>query len=130
MMIRIAVLIVLLMAGAAKYALAQVQLSSAYSKCIERAGAVEPEITECMAAEIALQDKRLNNAYKKLIGKLTSERKKQLQEAQRLWLRYTDANCSFYYDPNGGTAARSMSNECSVQAKAARAQELEDLAKW
>jgi uncharacterized protein YecT (DUF1311 family) len=127
---RISIFIVLLTAGTATHALAQVQLSSVYSKCIERAGAVEPEITECMAAENALQDKRLNKAYKNLVGKLTSERKKHLQEAQRLWLRYTDSNCSFYYDPNGGTAARTMSNECSVQAKAARAQELEDLAEW
>jgi uncharacterized protein YecT (DUF1311 family) len=83
-----------------------------------------------MAAENALQDKRLNKAYKTLMGKLEPERRKQLQEAQRLWLRYTEMNCDFYYDPNGGTAARAASNECSVRARAVRARELEELAKW
>lgn len=48
-----------------------------------------------------------------------------MQEAQRLWLKFTKANCDFYYDPDGGTAARLAANQCAVDARAGRAKELE-----
>ena len=96
-------------------------LSSNYSKCLAKAGAVDPAVAECMSVEYAQQDRRLNANYKALMAKLSSERKKQLQEAQRLWLKYVEANCNFYYAPDGGTAARMMANECSVKARAQRA---------
>lgn len=105
-------------------------LSTSYSKCLTKAGAVDPAVSECMSAEFALQDRRLNANYKALMAKLGDERKKQLQETQRLWLKYIEANCDFYYAPNGGTAARMMAHECSVKARAQRARELEELAKW
>ena len=104
-------------------------LSQSYSRCIAKAGGVDPEVSKCMSTEYTLQDRRLNASYKSLMAKLSEERKKQLQETQRLWLKYVEANCDFYYDPNGGTAARAMSSECAVKARAQRAQELEDLAK-
>ena len=106
------------------------RLSENYSKCLAKAGAVDPAVAECMSTEFTLQDRRLNANYKALMAKLGDDRKKQLQEAQRLWLMYVEANCDFYYAPNGGTAARMMANECSVKARAQRARELEDLAKW
>ena len=52
--------------------------------------------------------------------------RKALQEVQRLWIKYTEANCNFYLDPDGGTAARLAASECPVLAKAARAKELEN----
>lgn len=97
---------------------------------MERAAAVDPKMIECYGAEIALQDKRLNESYRKLLVKLEPDRKKLLVEVQRNWVRYTEANCDFYYDPNGGTAARMAANECSIRARSARARELEELAKW
>jgi uncharacterized protein YecT (DUF1311 family) len=56
---------------------------------------------------------------------LSAERKKQLQEAQRLWLKYRKANCDFYYDPDGGSIARVNANDCFMSAIATRAKELE-----
>lgn len=107
-----------------------VKLSPAFDKCITKAAAVDPAVLECIGNEHEVQDRRLNSNYKALMGKLDAPRKKQLQEAQRLWLKYVEANCDFYYDPNGGTSARMMSAQCSVEARAQRASELEDLAKW
>jgi uncharacterized protein YecT (DUF1311 family) len=72
------------------------------------------------------QDRRLNDVYKKLMNELKPERKRELQEAQRLWIKYIEANCNFYLDPDGGTAARLAASECPVLAKAARAKELEN----
>jgi uncharacterized protein YecT (DUF1311 family) len=82
---------------------------------------------DCMGAEAERHDKRLNDAYKKLMNELKPDRRKELQEAQRLWIKYTEANCNFYLDPEGGTAAKLAASECQVRAKAARAKELENL---
>ncbi|HEX5931004.1 MAG TPA: lysozyme inhibitor LprI family protein [Methyloceanibacter sp.] len=106
----------------------QQDLSAEYAKCIEQSGGTDPGMLDCMGAEEKRQDKRLNDAYKKLMGELNPERKKELQEAQRLWLKYVEANCNFDLDPDGGTAARLAATECPVLAKAARAKELENLA--
>jgi uncharacterized protein YecT (DUF1311 family) len=106
----------------------QQDLSAEYAKCIEQSGGTDPGMLDCMGAEEKRQDKRLNDAYKKLMGELNPERKKELQEAQRLWLKYVEANCNLYLDPDGGTAAKLAATECPVLAKAARAKELENLA--
>jgi uncharacterized protein YecT (DUF1311 family) len=100
-----------------------------FSRCIEKAGAVDPAVLDCISDEYDRQDKRLNAAYRKLMGSLKGERKKQLLEAQRLWGKYTEANCGFYYDPDGGTMARMQAAECGVTARSERAAELEILAK-
>jgi uncharacterized protein YecT (DUF1311 family) len=98
-----------------------------YERCIAKAGAVDPAVLECIGDEHERQDKQLNTAYRKLMAKLTGERKKQLLEAQRLWGKYTEANCGFYYDADGGTMARMLSAECEVKARIVRAAELEEL---
>jgi uncharacterized protein YecT (DUF1311 family) len=102
-------------------------LSAEYSKCIEQSGGTDPGMLDCMGAEAERQDKRLNDAYKKLMNELKPDRRKELQEAQRLWIKYTEANCNFYLDPEGGTAAKLVASECPVRPKAARAKELENL---
>lgn len=102
-------------------------LSGDYAKCLDRAGAVNAEIQQCMAAEWQRQDKHLNRAYQQLLARQTPGQKQRLQDAQRLWLKYTEANCAFYFDPDGGTLARLSASECEVNARAARAHELENL---
>ncbi len=99
-------------------------LTPAFSRCMDDAAGVDPDMLDCIAAENLRQDGKLNDVYKALMATLAGERKKQLQEAQRLWIRYTDANCGFYYDPEGGSAAHIGANECSMLAKAMRAKEL------
>ena len=36
-------------------------------------------------------------------------------EAQRAWIKFRDANCSFYYDPEGGSAAHLAGNGCVLK---------------
>ncbi len=116
--------------GGSCFAQVEAKLSPTFEKCMERAAAVDPLMIECYGAEISLQDRRLNEAYRRLLAKLEPDRRKVLVEVQRQWLRYTEGNCNFYYDPNGGTAARMAANECSIRSRSARAAELEDFAKW
>jgi len=69
---------------------------------------------------------RLNENYKRLMSKLSAKRKEGPVEAQRAWMKFRDANCSFCYDPDGGSAAHLASNNCVLNATADRATELKN----
>jgi uncharacterized protein YecT (DUF1311 family) len=103
-------------------------LSPSYNTCMKKAVSTL-DLMACIQTEYDLQDRRLNDNYKALMSRLEDDRKKQLQETQRLWLKYVEANCGFYNNPNGGSAHRVMAADCLVQERARRATELADLAK-
>ncbi len=98
-----------------------------YGNCMDQSGGVTVNMLNCIGEELASQDARLNGAYKKLRSQLTPTRKQALLTAQRLWIQYRDANCNFYADPEGGTLANLLANECVLRETAERAKELEDL---
>ena len=102
-------------------------LSKQYAVCMDQSGGTTLAMIECISAETRRQDVRLNKAYKALMAEVTSPRKAQLQDAQRAWIKYRDANCAFYDDPDGGTLARVNANGCMMNATADRARELERL---
>lgn len=106
---------------------ADVTFSKAFGVCMDRSGGVTSAMLECNDVEMKKQDSRLNKAYKELMGQLTPARRKGLQDVQRLWLKYREANCSFYEDPDGGTIAAVQASDCFLTATAARAHELEAL---
>ena len=91
---------------------------------MDKSGGVTAEMHACISAEHTRQDQQLNRNYQILMAELIPERKKQLQAAQRLWLQYRDANCQFYLDPDGGTAAGVAAADCVLQMTANRAREL------
>jgi uncharacterized protein YecT (DUF1311 family) len=100
------------------------QYTKQYSECIDKSGGVTATMLDCIATETKIQDTRLNNVYKKLIDRLSSERKKRLITAQRLWVQYRDANCSFYEDPESGTVATLSGTDCFLNMTASRDREL------
>jgi uncharacterized protein YecT (DUF1311 family) len=59
---------------------------------------------QCEGEELDRQNARLNDAYKKLMSKLSPDRKKALLKAQRAWIKFREANCDYWDDPQGGTA--------------------------
>jgi uncharacterized protein YecT (DUF1311 family) len=101
--------------------------SASYAACLDKAAGGTPAMQECIMLEHERQDRRLNTSYEALIGSVTEERRAQLRDAQRKWIAFRDANCGFYFDPQGGSAARLASNECLVTLTADRAFELENL---
>jgi uncharacterized protein YecT (DUF1311 family) len=101
--------------------------SKAYAECIDRSGGVTSAMQDCMGDEFEGQDRRLNAAYKALMGSVSGKNRVQLRDAQRKWIAFRDANCDFYDDPLGGSAARLAANECVVTLTADRAHELETL---
>jgi uncharacterized protein YecT (DUF1311 family) len=103
------------------------EMTQEYSTCLEKSG-VTVEMINCILAETRRQDARLNENYKRLISKLAAERKNALVEAQRAWIKFRDANCGFYADPEGGSAARVTAHKCFLNATIDRAKELRLLA--
>jgi uncharacterized protein YecT (DUF1311 family) len=118
--------IALVLAGSAPLASASDDnLSSRFSSCMDRSGGVTVEMLNCIGAETKQHDARLNRVYKQAMGQLSAARQQQLRDAQRAWLKYRDANCGFYADPDGGTLARVNANSCVMIETADRADELD-----
>jgi uncharacterized protein YecT (DUF1311 family) len=102
-------------------------MTQEYLACVGKAEGVTDNTLDCVSAEFDRQDTRLNDTYKKLVSKLSKDRAKSLVEAQRAWIKFRDANCGFYHDPDGGSAAHIAGNECMLNATVDRANELENL---
>jgi uncharacterized protein YecT (DUF1311 family) len=100
------------------------ELSREYLTCLDKANGVTFSMIDCIVAETSRQDNQLNDNYKRLISKISPKRKETLLSAQRAWIRFRDANCNFYGDPEGGTSARLSADECLLNATADRAKEL------
>ena len=113
--------------NAGPVAAAEKDMSQEYLTCMDKSNGVTSELLGCISAEYDRQDARLNENYKRLMSKLSPKRKEGLLEAQRAWLKFRDANCSFYYDPEGGSAAHLAGTDCTLNATADRATELKDL---
>jgi uncharacterized protein YecT (DUF1311 family) len=101
--------------------------SKEFDACLNKAAGVTPAMIDCISAELKRQDALLNENYRKLMASLSAKRKNALLEAQRAWLKFRDTNCDFYYDPDGGSAARVDANECLLNTTTDRAQELAQL---
>jgi uncharacterized protein YecT (DUF1311 family) len=82
------------------------------------------EMVECLKAKTAYWDKRMIIAYQMAIEDAQPKQREQLRAAQRLWIKYRDANC-LYYDLGEGTIARIEAGECMRNMTQARAKELE-----
>lgn len=125
-MSRTALVIALCAASGMAYG-AEAAQANKYSACLDQSGGVTVEMLDCIDAELVAQDARLNGAYTTLGARLTPDRRQQLVAVQRLWIQYRDANCRFYADPDGGTAATLTANECVLTETTTRAKELEDM---
>ena len=80
---------------------------------------------ECVTLETRRQGVRLNQAYKALMADVPPTRKAQLQEAQLAWVKYRDANCGFYANPDRSTLACVNADGCMMTVTADRTFELE-----
>lgn len=117
----------LVLAASASMARAESKnISPAYESCMDKSGGVTVEMHDCMNAEHALQDKRLNAAYKAAL-KVAEERAGALKEAQRAWLKFRDLNCGFF-GGGEGTIAGIIGSSCVLNMTAERADELQGFA--
>lgn len=98
----------------------------ALKKCMDSANTTA-DMVGCNTKAAKVQDDRLNKAYKTALAAQEGSRKQQLQDVQRLWIKYRDANCAFAGSATGGTIDQVNGSGCVVDMTQTRAQELEDL---
>lgn len=127
MRLALLVLPVVLLAGAPTAHAAEPKYSPAYDRCMSGPGGqTTMGMIECGAAELKVQDARLNRAYQAAQKRMEKPRQKAaLQKAQRAWITFRDADCASYLDADWGSLARIEANSCVVDRTIQRADELE-----
>jgi uncharacterized protein YecT (DUF1311 family) len=98
-----------------------------YLPCGDRSNTAD--IVDCIEAKTKVWDERLNNAYKGLPQRLDAGQLGPFKEAQRLWVKFRDANCTFY-DSQEGTIRQIQAAECMRSMTKDRALELESAMKF
>jgi uncharacterized protein YecT (DUF1311 family) len=101
-------------------------VSSGYSHtfdvCMSKSDGVTVEVLDCTVAETSNQDGQLNKNYQAAMVTLPPERRLELRNAQRAWIKARDSKCVL--DQDGGTAAQINSASCVLDMTAQRAKEL------
>ncbi len=84
-------------------------------------------MSECLSEQAASWEKRLNEEYRAALGR--AEVKPQaLRAAQRLWVRYREANCGTY-STISGSISRIAASLCFRDVTRARTLELHEM-RW
>jgi uncharacterized protein YecT (DUF1311 family) len=106
-----------------------VPLSKAFGQCVDKSGGADFAVIACLGTEYTRQDKRLNDAFRKLLVRVSKQKGEELRKVQRAWLAYIQAECGFLYDKEAfaGTADRVEASSCNVTERARRAADLESL---
>lgn len=96
--------------------------SDSYNQCMDKAGGVTVSMRNCLADEIIVQDKRLNDNYRKFISTMSSDVKKNFIDAQRQWVKFRDLDCNaFASQEAGGTLSAVIADSCYLKMTAQRA---------
>jgi len=84
-----------------------------------------PEIAECLASHLNLMDGDLNRTYQDLRAGLNNAEKGKLLKAQRLWIKFRDAECARIADyASGGTMAPLLKLGCLMKLTERRIDDL------
>ena len=82
-----------------------------YSECMDESGGVTVEMMNCIAAEIDVQDARLNQAYVMVMRLLPKPRKDTLRALQRTWIKQRDAKIHFRHQLRQRQSAMSAADD-------------------
>jgi len=99
-----------------------------YTACMDESGGVTVNMLDCMGSETEQQDARLNQNYKAAMQALTPAQQTQLRDAQRLWIKFRDADCAILGSLTGGTIDSVNSASCFLDMTKKRADDLAWLA--
>ncbi|MEW5834292.1 MAG: lysozyme inhibitor LprI family protein [Pseudomonadota bacterium] len=98
-------------------------LRPSFQACVEASKGVTLALNNCIGAEHAFQDKRLNAAYQQLRKSLPKSERVRLRDEERAWITQRDKECAPQAD--SGTAGVLDANQCQLDETAARAAVLE-----
>lgn len=83
------------------------------------------QLDQCAGKDFQAIDAKLNALYRAMMAKYDAANQAQLKTAEKAWLGYRDAECS--YETNGttgGTINSMMYTKCRTEKTAARIREL------
>ena len=104
----------------------EARYSPAYDRCLESPGGQTTYgMIECTTAELNVQDRRLNDAYRIAMADLNDRQKARLKAAQRAWMVFRDADCAAQSDEDWGSLSRITAHVCVLQRTVERTLDLE-----
>jgi uncharacterized protein YecT (DUF1311 family) len=83
---------------------------------------------DCMGSETEQQDAHLNQNYEAAMQALPPAQQTQLRDAQRLWIKFRDADCTLLGSLTDGSIDRINSASCFLNMTMKRADDLTQLA--
>lgn len=102
--------------------------SATYTSCMDASGGVTLNMLNCMSSETEQHDTRLNQGYKAAMKALDKGQQNQLRDAQRLWIKFRDADCALLGSLTGGTIDSVNRASCFLDMTKQRADDLARLA--
>ena len=104
------------------------RIDADYNSCLSKADGVTSNIRDCTSKAYPSMDKRLNQLFKTLMGKLPANNKELLKNAQKKWLAFRDAEkeLSLELDPEkGGTMQMINADSFAYEMLKKRVKDLE-----
>ena len=102
--------------------------STAYTACMDKSGGVTANMLDCISSELKQQDARLNKSYNAAMQALEASQQAHLRDAQRLWIKFRDTDCSLLGSLTGGTIDGLNQASCFLDMTKKRADDLTWLA--
>jgi uncharacterized protein YecT (DUF1311 family) len=97
------------------------------TNCSDSSNLNQSQINECAYRFYQNEDKKLNQAYKKLLPKLSASRKQKLINAQQAWIKFRDTSCDFERsEVEGGSMSPTVYYGCMESLTKQRTKELND----
>ncbi|MCJ2140428.1 lysozyme inhibitor LprI family protein [Methylobacterium sp. E-066] len=97
-----------------------------------------PDLNECADRDFKAADRRLNEAYRQALGRIDTAGlppegqrayRQALQDAQRKWIPFRDAECELArFDAYGGTMATMIGIGCLTKQTEGRIKDLQGIA--
>lgn len=88
---------------------------ASYQMCLDSADTTQAMVS-CNETERTFQDEKLNQAYQMVMARLPANRKTELRQSERKWVKYRDATCGkeLTGDFAGGSMTRVTYSGCLV----------------
>ncbi len=84
------------------------------------------EVDACTQAQVKAWDYSLNAEYQNALVRVPDNQRPLLVEAQRLWVKYRNANCAVEF-AHGGTVSAYLGKQCILNMTRDRSKELHGL---
>lgn len=91
----------------------EARYTRAFARCMDQSGGVTINMRDCSAAEMAIQDERLNRTYRTLMRRLNSTQRAALRASERQWIASRERECDEHANfDGGGTIALLILDSC------------------